>query len=194
MRMAQTTAAAAMARPIPLGILGTHLRPDRNLSLSVCRNHFVVIALEYVCALAVLAEIETLAFFLLGYTQLETTRHVRAEGHRVVYGDATRGEVLEAAGIRNAIALIVSGPTTDQAAEIIRIARSLNPTVRVLSRSYYLRETTIMRAAGADEVFSGEGEVALAMTEYILGILGATPEQIDRERQRVRDEVFQREI
>ena len=28
------------------------------------------------------------------------------------------------------------------------------------------------------------------MTEYILGTLGATPEQIDRERQRIREEVF----
>jgi CPA2 family monovalent cation:H+ antiporter-2 len=66
----------------------------------------------------------------------------------------------------------------------------MNPGLRVLARSNYLRETTLMREAGADEVFAGEGEVALAMTEYILGILGATPEQIDRERQRVRDEVF----
>jgi predicted Kef-type K+ transport protein len=47
-----------------------------------------------------------------------------------------------------------------------------------------------MRHAGADAVFSGEGEVALAMTEHVLGILGATSEQIDRERQRVRKEVF----
>jgi K+:H+ antiporter len=123
-------------------------------------------------------------------TNLETTRRVRAEGHRVVYGDATNSEVLEAAGIRNAVALIISGPTSEQAAEIIRVARSLNPNVRVLARSYYLGETEIMRAAGADEVFSGEGEVALAMTENILGTLGATPEQIERERQRVRDEVF----
>ena len=62
--------------------------------------------------------------------------------------------------------------------------------MRVLSRSNYLTETAIMRTAGADAVFSGEGEVALAMTEYILGVLGATPEQMDRERQRVREEVF----
>jgi len=39
-------------------------------------------------------------------------------------------------------------------------------------------------------VFAGEGEVALAMTEHILGFLGATPEQMDRERQRVRQDVF----
>ena len=37
---------------------------------------------------------------------------------------------------------------------------------------------------------SGQIAFALAMTEYILGTLGATPEQIDRERQRIREEVF----
>ena len=36
---------------------------------------------------------------------LETTRRVRQKGHQVVYGDATRSEVLEAAGIRTAVAL-----------------------------------------------------------------------------------------
>jgi CPA2 family monovalent cation:H+ antiporter-2 len=62
--------------------------------------------------------------------------------------------------------------------------------VRGLARSYYLREIPILREAGADEVFSGEGEVALAMTENILGILGATPEQMDRARESLREEVF----
>ena len=38
--------------------------------------------------------------------------------------------------------------------------------------------------AGANEVFSGEGEVALALTEAILQRLGATAEQMDRERVR----------
>jgi monovalent cation:H+ antiporter-2, CPA2 family len=39
-------------------------------------------------------------------------------------------------------------------------------------------------------VFSGEGEVALALTEAILHRLGATPDQIDRERERVHQELF----
>jgi monovalent cation:H+ antiporter-2, CPA2 family len=124
-------------------------------------------------------------------TNLETTRRVRNAGHRVVYGDAMQPDVLEAAGIRTAVALVVSGPTSEQTADIIRTARRVNPAVRVLSRSYYLRETAIIREAGADIVFSGEGEVALAMSEYILSLLGATPEQMDRERQRVREDVFQ---
>ncbi len=123
-------------------------------------------------------------------TNLESTRRVRDAGYRAIYGDATHPSVLEAAGVRDSVALVVSGPTGEQAAEIIRMARKMNPGAPVLSRTHYLGENSSLREAGADEVFSGEGEVALAMTENILGLLGATPEQMDRERRRVRDEVF----
>jgi monovalent cation:H+ antiporter-2, CPA2 family len=123
-------------------------------------------------------------------TNLETTRRISKGGQRVVYGDATHPHILEAAGISTAVALVISGPTPQQVAEIIRLARSANPKLRVLARANYLRETAPIRQAGADEVFTGEGEVALAMTEYILSVLGGTPEQMDRERQRVREEIF----
>ena len=39
-------------------------------------------------------------------------------------------------------------------------------------------------------MFTGEGEVALAFVEDMLGRLGATAEQIDRERARAHDELF----
>ena len=59
-----------------------------------------------------------------------------------------------------------------------------------IGRSVYLRDVPPLVAAGAQQVFSGEGEVALAMTEAVLRRLGATAEQIDRERDRVRAELF----
>jgi CPA2 family monovalent cation:H+ antiporter-2 len=121
---------------------------------------------------------------------LDTVRRLREEGLHVVYGDATRPEVLEAAGISAAAALLIAGPTPEQTAEIARVARQMNPDVQVLARSHYLKDSAAMRSAGADEVFTGEGEVALAMTEYILEQLGSTPEQMDMERRRVRKEVF----
>jgi CPA2 family monovalent cation:H+ antiporter-2 len=73
--------------------------------------------------------------------------------------------------------------------EIIRAVRELNPRIRILARGSYLRDLTPLRRAGADLVFSGEGEVALAFTEAILRELGASPDQIDRERARVHEEL-----
>src|SRR4029079_6990790 len=58
------------------------------------------------------------------------------------------------------------------------------------ARAAYLREIPALRKAGADVVFSGEGEGALTMTEFLLRHLGATEEQIERQRQRIRDELF----
>jgi CPA2 family monovalent cation:H+ antiporter-2 len=121
---------------------------------------------------------------------LDATRHARNDGNSAVFGDATQPLVLEAARIHDSVALIVSGPLPDQAAEVISVARKMNPQLRVLARTYYLRDAETMKKAGADVVFSGEGEVALALVEHVLRELGATPEQIDRERAHVRENVF----
>ena len=61
--------------------------------------------------------------------------------------------------------------------------------IRVLARATYLRAVPTLKAAGADSVYSGEAEVALAFIEDILDTLGATAEQIDRERARAHREL-----
>jgi monovalent cation:H+ antiporter-2, CPA2 family len=71
---------------------------------------------------------------------IDAVRALRDEGVDAVYGDATRPETLEAAGV--------------------------------------------------DQIYSGEGEVALAFIEDILDDLGATAEQIDRERARAHEELL----
>jgi CPA2 family monovalent cation:H+ antiporter-2 len=119
---------------------------------------------------------------------LETVRELRQDDLSAVYGDARVAETLILAGVRHAANLIISVATPD-ASEIVRTARELNPRIRVLARAGYLRDVPSLRAAGAEETFSGEGEVALAMTEAVLARLGATPEQIDRERARVRQDL-----
>ena len=79
------------------------------------------------------------------------------------------------------------------AGDRIRMARDLNPKIQVLARAAYLRDLSDMQKAGADRVFTGEGEVALGLIETILERLGATAEQIDRERSRAHRELFGRQ-
>jgi len=121
---------------------------------------------------------------------LETVRELKEEGRPVVYGDASHRDILIAAGVREAGSLILSASNLRNAEEILRKARELNPRIRILARANYLKEEPRLVRAGADSVFAGEGEVALAMTASILRDLGALPEQIDRERERVRAEIF----
>ena len=120
---------------------------------------------------------------------IDTVRELRQEGISAVYGDARDPDTLRTAGIRHASTLIVSGADAG-APEVIRAAREMNPKVHTFARGAYLRDVPKLKGAGAEQVFSGEGEVALAMTEAVLRRLGATPDQIDRERQRVHGELL----
>jgi CPA2 family monovalent cation:H+ antiporter-2 len=118
----------------------------------------------------------------------ETVANLKAMNLRAVYGDATRAGVLEAAGVEGASSLIFAASGTPPE-EVIRMAKSLNPDLEILSRSTYLSENEAARRAGADVVISAEAEVAFAMAERLLQRLGATPEQIDRSRDRLRGEL-----
>jgi CPA2 family monovalent cation:H+ antiporter-2 len=116
---------------------------------------------------------------------LEAVRRLRESGIAAVYGDASHLDTLRKAGVAEAGGLILSAAGLRDSKEIIRLARELNPEIRILARTAYVHELAALRQAGAETVFSGEGEVAIAFTVAILRALGATPEQIDRERERV---------
>lgn len=121
---------------------------------------------------------------------LHTVRHLHTEGIAAIYGDASLQETLKEAGVESAVALILTSAGMQGTEEVIRVSRSLNPNLRIFARAAYLRDIPPLRRAGADSVFSGEGEIALNMTEQMLRKLGATDEQIDRERERVRSELL----
>ena len=120
---------------------------------------------------------------------IDTVRALRDEGLPAIYGDAGHRDTLVSAGVPTAGAIILSVAGLPEAREVIRTARELNASILILARTAYMRELVTLKQAGANVVFSGEGEVALAFTETILGRLGATPEQIDRERARVHEEI-----
>jgi len=121
---------------------------------------------------------------------LDTVHRLRGDSVRAVYGDATHKETLLEAGALQAVAVILSSSGMHRSEETIRLVRDINPHIRVLARADYLRDIALLRSAGADAVFSGEGEVALTMTEFMLKQLGATAEQIDNAAHRLREELF----
>ncbi|MGE3541187.1 MAG: cation:proton antiporter [Candidatus Tectimicrobiota bacterium] len=122
----------------------------------------------------------------------DTVRRLQEAGIAAVYGDARQPETLRGAGVSEAGSLILSAAGMPGSTEVIRCARELQPAIRILARSAYVCDIPGLLQAGAESVFSGEGEVALALTEALLRTLGATPEQIERERDRVHRELVAR--
>ena len=97
---------------------------------------------------------------------LETIRQLRKEGVTALYGDVLRPGTLDEAGIATAGNLVLSADIED-AAEIVRQSRLLNPDLRILVRCTHLRDAAALQRAGADVVAAGEAEVGVALAEAV---------------------------
>jgi CPA2 family monovalent cation:H+ antiporter-2 len=121
---------------------------------------------------------------------LETVRDLKSQGYKALYGDGNRPDILMDAGIDRATSLVFSAPAEPASIEMVRQIHSINPRLLIVARCSYLTEVGQLKHAGAAAAFSGEGEVALAMTEFILRSLGASADHIDRERHRIHAEIW----
>ncbi len=112
-----------------------------------------------------------------------------AEGRTAIYGDAMNAEILEQAGAAKATHIVISTPSASERQPLLTAAKALNPRVRVLVRTRYLREETELRQLGASEVIVDEIESAVALCELVLAETGAAAGTIAREAGRVRFEL-----
>jgi CPA2 family monovalent cation:H+ antiporter-2 len=87
-------------------------------------------------------------------------------GSKGYYGDASRPELLEAAGIANARALVVAIDDQDKAVAMVRHVSQEHPHVKIIARAYDRLHYYRLREAGADfvvrELFAGSVEAAEA--------------------------------
>lgn len=101
---------------------------------------------------------------------IETVKKIHSQkqnGLYAMYADATQQETLLRAGIEYANALVISAASAP-AKEIIEIARALNPKIKILTHTTFGADVEKLKQQGADEVFSGEIEVAKSLSDFIL--------------------------
>ena len=93
----------------------------------------------------------------------------RVDGHPVMFGDASRPEILQAAGVERARVLVVA--ISDLAAEmrIVRIARDLNPNLRIVAVARTTDEIERVARLGSDRVVALEFESAIEVLHEVLG-------------------------
>ncbi len=120
---------------------------------------------------------------------LDSVRNMKAEGVTALYGDVLRPGTLEEAGIATTGSLILSADVED-AAEIIRQARMLNPGLRVLVRCTHLRDADALRRAGADVVAAGEAEVGVALAEAVTSGDKTDCGAVVERRDAIRDQLY----
>ena len=110
---------------------------------------------------------------------IDTVLQIQAEGHHAIYGDASRSEILEVAGIATAKYLVVTMPHSEMSLGIIHTAREENPEVRILARARFLHQIKGLEHAGTTIIRCDEAEAANALAEALLQDIKAPQTQIE---------------
>ena len=139
-------------------------------------------------SLARLLDKEGIGFIALDVDP-KRVKEASAAGERVVYGDAARREVLIAAGMLRARALVVTIADSVLALRILAQVRELRPGLPVVVRMLDDTEIERLKEAGATEVLAEIMEGSLMLASHTLVLLGVP---LSRVLRRIRDTREQR--
>lgn len=131
----------------------------------------------------------------VGFIALDTDpQHVQsaaATGETVVFGDAARREVLQAAGIQRARALVITVADTRVALAVLAQAQALRPDLPVLVRTRDDADIEQLRAAGATEVVAEVMEASVMLASQTLMLAGVPLNRVLREIREVREQRYE---
>ncbi len=113
-----------------------------------------------------------------------------AAGEHVMYGDAGRRIVLEAAGGARAKALIVSYSDTRASMKVLHVAQEGYPNLPVIVRTYDDADMDAFRAAGATEVVPEVLEGSLMLASHALVLLGVPLNRVVKRIRLFREERY----
>lgn len=105
----------------------------------------------------------------------ETIEHLARIGFRVYYGDATRPDLLESAGLPSASLLIAALDDRDKQTRLVEQVANRWPNVTVLARAHDRHHVYELEKAGAHHVERETFESALHLGGEALTVLGEHP-------------------
>ncbi|MFC7092208.1 NAD-binding protein, partial [Jeongeupia naejangsanensis] len=133
---------------------------------------------------------EKIPFFALDLDP-EKVREAGAAGESVVFGDAAKREVLMAAGLMRARALVVSYADTHSAMKILELAHQIRPELPVIVRTYDETDVDKLKNAGAAEVVAEILEGSLMLASHTLMLLGVPLNTVLKRIRHVREDRYQ---
>ncbi len=107
-------------------------------------------------------------------------QQARRAGVAVIYGDASREVVLEAAHLARACALLVTVPTYTDVRAIVQAAREIRPELSIVARADGPDALRELYGLGIENVTSPELEAAIEMTREALVHLAVPADEIQR--------------
>jgi monovalent cation:H+ antiporter-2, CPA2 family len=107
--------------------------------------------------------------FVVAEQNRELVEQLRARSIPAVSGDASDPAVLIQAHVQRANMLVIATPDTFGVRKMAQVARMLRPSIDVVVRTHSDEEAELLRSENIGRIFMGEHELALGMTEWVVG-------------------------
>ncbi len=120
----------------------------------------------------------------------DRVRQASAEGFHVFYGDASRADVLQAAGADHASVLVITLDKTEPARRLVHMMRHHCPDTPIYARARDRLHGEQLREAGATSAISETLEASLQLGGVVLHASGFADEDVDRLLQEFRRQYY----
>jgi CPA2 family monovalent cation:H+ antiporter-2 len=121
----------------------------------------------------------------------EVVRRAKLKGEKINFGDATRREVLQHAGIGQAWALVLAMSDPHAARRTVNQARHMSEDLHIIVRTRYVSEITELSEHGANEVIPEEFETSIEIFARVLQRYGFARNVIESQIQRIREQGYE---
>ena len=111
----------------------------------------------------------------------QVVESAQEEGQPIVYGDATQVHTLERVGVAGARVLVLAIASPSDELRSVAIARQLNPGIRIVVRTRFVKSIRELEGVGADEVIAEEFETSLEIFSRVLRHYEIPSNVIERE-------------
>ena len=101
-------------------------------------------------------------------------------GVKTHFGDASRHELLIVAGIEKACMAVVAIDNREQALQIVRFAREINPNIKIVARAFDRLHTFALYQAGADDIVREVFDASVRSGKGALKLLGIKSDIADK--------------
>ncbi len=98
---------------------------------------------------------------------------------KFIYGNAESLDILKIANIDKINVLIITTPDIDINYKISKMAKNINPKIKIIARSHLPKHKDILSSTGVDHIIEPEKETAKSITAILLRTMGKRSKEIE---------------
>jgi len=98
----------------------------------------------------------------------DTVKKEKSKGENIIYGDIGNSEVLKSAKINNAKILVIAISDRSTSKRALKLAKELNPSIHIIVRTRFMKDTDELVKMGAEMVIPEEFETSIQIFRKVL--------------------------